>query len=234
MGKRNEVVKETILFILESTLFTFSIFGSWVMEHSLGIDYIIEISVQCCIIAFYFIRLWGSRELKEQPFDLKLFSIALIPVLLTVALNGFKIQTTFSWRVLPLCLITATCEEMHFRVNGCHLFREDGILGIQDCAVLILVFSVCRIFSFIVQGIPLSVMSVMESLGTGTLLLGYYLKTGNTKSLILLHTLVLTAEQSIFKHDIPAIELVSVLSSITIGNIFIRNSLSSSEKNSTV
>lgn len=226
---KNEVVKETILFILESTLFTFSIFGSWVMEQSLGINIVIEISVQICIIAFYVIRLWDSEELSERPFKPATFIMALLPVLLIFALNGFKIKKGFTWTVIPICIVTATCEEMHFRVNGCHLFREDGILGYSECLVLVMVFSVCRVFSFIVEGISISVMSLMEACAAGVLLLGYYLKTGNTKSLILVHSLMLIAEHLEFESTIPKIEIVEVAVSLIIGLAFIKTSYSKNQ-----
>lgn len=215
-------IRETVLFILESTLFTFSIFGSWVMENCLGIDLVIEVSVQCCIIAFYILRMWGSEELKEKPFDFKAFLLALVPVFLVVALNGFKIQKTFSWTMVLLCLCTATCEEMHFRVNGCHLFREDGILGYSDCFALVIVYSVCNIFTFIAEGVPLSWLTALESLADGMLLLGFYLKTGNAKSVVIIHFLLLLTENLVFKAGISYLELINVVVSIVIGIFFFK------------
>ncbi len=222
---RNEVIKEAVLFVLESMLFTFSVFGSRVIENCLGINKVVEVSVQCCIIAFYIIRMWGSEELKERPFDSKAFAAALIPVFLIVALNGFRIQKGFSLTTVLLCLITAACEELHFRVNGCHLFREDGFLGYADCIILVLVYSVCHIISFIAEGVLLTWMSVLESVADGVLLLGFYLKTGNTKSVVLLHLLLLIVEESVFKVDIPTSELVNVVVSTVIGVCFFRKSV---------
>ena len=218
----NQFLKESILFALESVLFTFSIFGSWMMQHTLKVNFMIEVAVQCCIIAFYFIRLWGSEELTEKPANIYSFLMAVIPVFLILTLNGFKIQKDVSWTIVPLSLITATCEELHFRVNGCHLFREGGVLGFSDCAVLIAIYSVCRIFTFIVEGVSLSVMSVLESFASGILLLGYYLKTGNTKTLIIIHTMLLIVESIEFKSEIPVIELVNISASVIIGASFLK------------